>query len=91
MCMSCGSPLPEAKIMFRDLCLVCGAPLHSCRHCRFYKPGAYRDCAETVPEEVSDKEKANFCEYFSPGWAPAAVGGKKAGPGAKDAFDKLFG
>lgn len=90
--MFCNSPLPQGKIHFRDLCIDCGRELHICRHCFFYKPGLYRDCAETVPDEVRDKERMNFCEYFRPAWKPQA-GGKKpsASDAARDAFSGLFG
>jgi predicted RNA-binding Zn-ribbon protein involved in translation (DUF1610 family) len=90
MCLYCGSALPQGKIHFRDLCPDCGKELHICRHCRFYKPGVYRDCTETVPEEVTDKERRNFCEYFS---ALAALPPRAEGK-AKDArgdFEGLFG
>ena len=92
MCSFCGIPLPDAKIGFRDLCATCGRELHICKHCRFYKPGAYQDCTETVPEAVKDKERMNFCEYFKTD--PASVSGGKArdsSNAAKSAFDNLFG
>lgn len=83
--------MPSNKIFFRDLCNECGRELHICRHCRFYKPGAYRDCAETIAEEVKDKERMNFCEYFQP---LAKLGcdellSNKPDSSKKD-FDKLF-
>lgn len=92
MCLFCGSLLPAGKIHFRDLCPECGRNLHICRHCGFYKPGVYRDCAETVPEEVPDKDKMNFCEYFSPLAAlPDGSGPERKAKDAKNAFDGLFG
>ncbi len=92
MCSYCGSQLPQGTIGFRAVCADCGRELHICRHCGFYKPGAYRDCSETVPEAVQDKARMNFCEFFKPN--PASVkDGKaaKASASAKDAFDGLFG
>jgi len=92
MCSFCGSPLPVGPIGFRDLCLSCGKELHTCLHCRFYKPGAFRDCAETVPEAVKEKDRMNFCEYFKPDPTRSFDGAaKKAASAAKDAFDGLFG
>jgi len=84
--------LPLTAIGFRDLCVSCGRELHICRHCRFFKPGVFQDCLETVPEAVRDKERLNFCEYFKPD--PACVtgsAGKDASMKAKNAFDELFG
>jgi len=90
MCVFCGSPLPSGRIGFRDLCPACGRELHVCRHCRFYKPGAYRDCSETVPEAVRDKERMNFCEYFIP--STASVGAKDGSGSSetKKRLDDLF-
>jgi len=91
MCSFCGVKLPEGAIGFRDLCASCGRELHICRHCRFYKPGVYRDCAETVPETVKDKDRMNFCEYFKAD--PKAVVGSSgldASKAAKSSFDDLF-
>ena len=44
--------------------------------CEFFDPGVRRGCREPVAEEVSDRERANFCGYFTP------VAGR--GPGAED-------
>jgi hypothetical protein len=90
MCSFCGSPLPAGRIGFRDLCASCGRELHICLHCGFYKPGAYRDCAETVPEAVRDKERMNFCEYFKPGTIVAGGTGAAKAKDAKHRFDDLF-
>ncbi len=95
MCWKCGTKGEIAKPGFRDICPSCGKDLHVCRNCRFYKPGAYRDCAETVPEGVTDKERGNFCEYFQLNAKLFAAGAKRGGEGegqkAKSDFDKLFG
>jgi len=92
MCYACGSPLPEKeRIGFRDRCPDCGLALHACRNCRFYKPGAHWDCAETVGEPVTDKEKGNFCEWF----VRSPDIGKSGAPSpdterARSKFDDLF-
>jgi len=91
MCSFCGSPLPEGTIGFRDLCVTCSKELHICTHCLFYKPGVFRDCTETVPETVKDKERMNFCEYFKPD--PSKVTGGKArdaSDSARNSFNNLF-
>lgn len=97
MCVFCGSPLPSGTIAFRDLCPSCSRELHACVHCRFYKPGVYRDCLETVPEAVKDKERMNFCEYFKTDPAKVAeasgslaTGSSKAET-ARSTFKNLFG
>ncbi len=61
-------------------------------HCRFYRPGAFRDCAETVPEAVKEKDRMNFCEYWKPDAARSFDGkAKDKASSAKDAFNGLFG
>lgn len=93
MCYACGTSLPvKERIGFRDLCPDCALPLHVCRNCRFYKPGAHWDCVETVGEPVTDKEKANFCEWFVP-LPPSSKGAGDAAPktgSARSKFDELF-
>jgi hypothetical protein len=91
MCFFCGAVLPEGRIGFRDLCAACGKELHVCRNCKFFKPGVYRDCAETVPEAVRDKERLNFCEYFRPNMNLQGGEAAAKASAAKKSFDNLFG
>jgi hypothetical protein len=63
--------------------------------CRFYRPGAHYDCAETVEYPVTDKGRANFCEWFSIDFNFADRAGKDGKPkpspeSAKTIFDQLF-
>ena len=69
-CVHCGHQIEILdRVMRRDECPGCGADLHTCVQCRFYKPGRRNDCAEPVSELVADKEKANYCEWFEfGGW-----------------------
>jgi hypothetical protein len=92
MCWKCRTQEEIAKPGFRDACAHCGKDLHVCLNCRFYEPGAYRDCRESVPEGVTDKERGNFCEYFQLNRAIFSSGGKSPpGSGAASDFNKLFG
>lgn len=64
-CISCGTTLEIADLIGRnDVCPKCGHNLHSCLQCRFYEENEYHQCREPQAEWVSDKEKANFCDYF---------------------------
>lgn len=66
MCWKCSNPIDDSITVFRSsTCPVCGTDLHSCRNCRFYSPGSHYDCHETVEELVVDKERSNFCDWFS--------------------------
>jgi hypothetical protein len=64
-CYFCHAELDDKlQVMRSSVCSSCGKDLKVCRNCRFYSPGSHWDCAETVDELVTDKEKANFCAYF---------------------------
>ena len=59
--------------------------------CEFFDPGVRRGCKEPVAEEVSDRERANFCGYFRPipGAGPAVQ--DEAAHTARAELDALFG
>lgn len=67
-CWKCGTlnEFPELKIGRRDECRQCNASLHACRQCRFYAPEKHNQCREQIAERVTDKTRANFCDYFVP-------------------------
>ena len=68
-CLGCNVGIElaaEARVGFRDCCDHCGADLHICKNCRFYDPSAYNECRESSAERVSDSERANRCDWFSP-------------------------
>ncbi|MCL2761938.1 MAG: hypothetical protein FWD36_01865 [Treponema sp.] len=96
MCWYCGLPVTEQEPFGRSLCCVtCGKDLRSCRNCRFYRSGARGDCAETSAEPATDKERANFCDWFSldQKYRGETSGCKKdmeKTNAAKTAFDNLF-
>jgi hypothetical protein len=54
----------EGRVMKSDNCPECLADLRCCRGCRFFDPTAHRHCREPVDSFVSNKEKANFCDWF---------------------------
>ena len=93
MCWKCKEPIAEGLAIFRSTqCSRCGASLHSCVNCRFYQPGSHYDCHETIDEAVSDKERANFCDYFSVRTEFSASNSQGQGKqqAARTAFDSLF-
>ena len=90
MCYFCGQPFTGDKVYRNTTCSKCGKDLHSCLNCRFYDKGSQWDCRESISEGVSDKERANFCEYFE--YADkAASGDAKKAQDAKSQLAKLFG
>ena len=92
VCWRCGALLADLSLPFgrADCCRACGAELHACRLCRFYDTSKAKSCAEPVAEEVGDKERANYCDYFvaTPGaWRPK----DPAADRSRTALEALFG
>ncbi|MBT5220725.1 MAG: hypothetical protein HOI35_03185 [Woeseia sp.] len=92
-CFRCGESLEYLSLPLsrRDECRGCRAPVHICRMCIYFDPLVLKQCTEDDAEEVSDKEKVNFCEWFKP--APGAFDALGAGKAAKSKtdLDALFG
>ena len=67
-CWKCGASLDGVPLPISRLseCLSCRAELHVCRLCEFYDLSVAEACREPMTEEVKDKTRANFCEYFYP-------------------------
>jgi hypothetical protein len=67
ICHACKKELSEVskKIGRRDECRFCRADLHCCLNCAFYDRASSQSCREPVAERIKDKEKANYCSYFS--------------------------
>ena len=64
-CYKCRGELEwEAFIPRTRECPNCYASVHSCSMCHFYDKSCYNECREPSAERVTDKEKANFCDYF---------------------------
>jgi len=94
MCWYCGEIISDPDPIGRSLrCSQCGKDLRSCKNCRFFLPGQRGDCKESSAEPVSDKERANFCDWFSldPKYRGKTAGQKnEKATEAKTAFDNLF-
>ena len=81
---------------FNEACEACGKDLHACLNCRFYKAGARWDCAETIEENVPDKERRNYCDFYqtNPAYLAATAGregARSAAERARGDLDRLFG
>lgn len=66
---------------------------HTCFNCRFYSKGAHYDCRENIDELVKDKDRPNFCEYFSPdsdAILKSETEKKEKASKAEDAFNSFF-
>ena len=88
-CHSCGAGIPVGcRVDFRAECPSCGADAHVCLNCAHYDPGAHNMCKEPQAEWVSDRERANRCEYFRPSAARGAP--SKRASDARANLDSLF-
>jgi hypothetical protein len=92
-CHACGHRLDVAgseRIGFAEVCEACSADLHCCANCAHHDASAYNECREPGAERVSDRERANRCEYFRPG-DPGADGTREdARERARASLDALF-
>jgi hypothetical protein len=88
-CANCGKELPPPPYFRSDTCPHCVADLHVCLQCTFHDPDSYNECRESQAERVVDKEKSNFCDYFSPG-DPKSISTGPTKEDALSALDSLF-
>ncbi len=97
MCWYCGTPVAAPDPIGRSSrCPDCGKDLRCCRMCRFFAPGARLDCREPSAEPVPDKERSNFCDWFSldakfRGQTSGDAASRGAASSARSSFDALFG
>ena len=64
-CWKCHKALVDVitPMSRREECDNCKADQHVCKMCLFFVKGR---CDEERAEQVSDTERANFCDYFKP-------------------------
>jgi len=93
VCWQCGASLEHLSLPFSrfDECRSCRAALHACKLCEFYNITVAKQCREPIAEEVRDKERANFCDYFQPRPQAHLPADREALDKAKAALDALFG
>jgi hypothetical protein len=96
MCWFCGSPVVAEEPIGRSFrCEDCGKDLRVCKNCRFYLPGSRGDCSESAADAPAEKDRANFCDWFSlDSKYRRATAGQRGerdkARAAKTAFDELF-
>ena len=91
-CFKCGTKAEitsASNVARRDECSQCSTDLHACMNCKFYDQSAYNECREPQAERVVDKDRSNFCDYFT-----FAADRKASGSSEKEsvtkALDDLF-
>ena len=93
VCWKCGASLADLTLPLLRLeeCRQCHAELHVCKLCEWYSLSVAKQCRETVAEEVKDKERANFCDYFKPREDAYSAMSTDASTRAQAELDALFG
>lgn len=91
-CFHCGASLASLSLPLsrRDECPECSAHLHVCKMCRHFDPSAVQQCLEDDAEEVVDKGRVNFCEWFVPSENAFDPAAKAEADRAKQSLDALF-
>lgn len=92
-CYRCGASLAALSLPLsrRDQCPDCSADLHVCRMCRFFDRTVPRQCREDGAEDVKDKERPNFCDWFKPSESAFDPTRKADADAAQAALAALFG
>ena len=68
VCWKCGESIAYLRppIGRREYCKACKAELHVCRLCVEFDRSYANQCREPIAEEVRDKERSNYCDFFKP-------------------------
>jgi ribosome-binding protein aMBF1 (putative translation factor) len=92
-CWKCGADLAALTLPLsrRDECARCRAELHVCRMCVEYDTQVAKHCREPIAEEVSDKQQANFCDFFRPSPSAWVAPNTAAVDQARADLERLFG
>lgn len=91
VCWQCGESiedLPQPLGRY-DICPKCRSELYVCKMCELYDPTVSLGCKETIAEEVKNKERANFCNFFQV--KPNAFQPNEQTAAKQQAMDKLEG
>ncbi len=87
-CHACRKELSIGRTVGRrDECPFCQADLRCCLNCAFYDRAAPKQCREPSALLVQDKERGNYCDYFT--FAEARETRSDDGQ-ARKALDDLF-
>jgi hypothetical protein len=93
VCWKCGASLAALTLPLRRLeeCPKCHSELHVCRLCIDYDTGVAKHCREPTAEEVREKTRANFCDFFKPRAGAYLAPNTVEVDRARAELEKLFG
>lgn len=91
-CYRCGESLITLSLPLsrRDQCPHCSADVHVCKMCIHFDARIPRQCREDGAEDVSDKQRPNFCDWFAPSDKAFDADRRSEIDAAKAALDDLF-
>ena len=91
-CYRCGASLASLSLPFsrQDECPECQNYLHVCKMCVHFDPIVPRQCREDGAEEVKEKDRLNFCDWYSPSDAAFDQSSKDEADAALTAAEDLF-
>ena len=87
-CYNCGMEL-EGNQYRSSECPSCGKDTRICLNCSFYSKDSHWECRESIREAVRDKDRANFCDFFT--LADNHENNDTKKDNSIDAFNNLFG
>ena len=92
-CYRCGASLADLSLPLsrQDECPGCGNYLHVCKMCIYFDPNVPRQCREDGAEEVKEKDRLNFCDWFKPSESAFDEKRKNEEDEARSALEALFG
>ena len=92
-CYRCGESLAALSLPLsrQDQCPSCSADLHVCKMCVYFDRHVPRQCREDGAEDVTEKERTNFCDWFKPSEKAFDPARKAEADAAQDALSALFG
>ncbi len=91
-CYRCGEALSALSLPLsrHDQCPACSADLHVCKMCVYFDARVPRQCREDGAEDVTEKERPNFCDWFKPSDTAFDPARGEAAAAAHDALSALF-
>jgi len=91
-CYRCGTSLAALSLPLsrQDQCPECSNYLHVCKMCVFFDVRVPKQCREDDAEEVTEKARLNFCEWFKPSESAFDDKGKAEEDQAISALEALF-
>jgi hypothetical protein len=92
-CYRCGESIAMLSLPLsrRDQCPQCSVDMHVCKMCCHFDSRITRQCSEDGAEDVSEKERPNFCDWFVPSGDAFDPNRKSEADATMVALNALFG